>query len=188
MNGSSSNTTGASVISLHFANAAGADKIADDIMAEVARRLIATLEAGDQGNVVFSPTEPADKTKAWWQTDPVTGIPIGQPKTWSEAQGAWVAISAAVSAYVPPAKRNGTLVSATGASTLNFNFEDIQTTDYRVTLTPTTYDGAGFDVAPATIPTTMQAIVISKSNTQVTVSFTGIPTEGLTWEIDVEAR
>lgn len=39
--------------------------------------------------IVFSPTEPEDRMKIWWRTDPVTGLAAQLPNIWSEDDNRW---------------------------------------------------------------------------------------------------
>ncbi len=171
-----------------FSASAGSDKISDAAMAEITRRLVVTVERDNPNNVLFQPTEPDDHTKSWWKTDPVSGIPIGQPLIWSDEQGKWVSTTASQQTYVPPATRSGTIMAAAGTSTANFEFTDILTTNYSVTLTPTTFINGAWAPAPVSFPTHFGALVVNKTNTLVSVNFYGVPTGGVMWEIDITSR
>lgn len=171
-----------------FTPALDDDKVADAVMEEIARRLVVTIEKAAEGNVVFQPTPPEDKSKVWWQTDPVSGIPLGTPKTWNASAGAWLPIAANGVQYVPPRRRNGLLQFPAGASEQNYNFTDLGTTDYIVTATPTTFINGGFAPAPGTFPSHFGMVVSGKSNNQVTIAAFGVPAGGITYEIDIEER
>lgn len=173
-----------------FSVLAGSDKIADAAMEEIARRLIVTFEKESQGNVLFQPTAPDDHTKAWWQTDAVTGLPIGRIKQWNEQQAKWVNVEQPTDVYVAPLKRNGRITAPAGTSTQNFPFQDILTSDYKVILTPTTYSTSSNSWLPAPIsfPTTFGYVIVNKTNTLLSIAFFGVPTGGITWEVDVEDR
>lgn len=176
------------VAAVDFSPTAGTDGIADSVMDEIARRLIVTLEAQTDGNVVFSVDPPDDKSKVWWQIDPVTSVPIGQPKLWNADEAAWVPISDSNQPYVPPLTRTGSLFAPEGNSTSNLDFSDIGTTDYQVTLTPTTFSNGSWGVAPTTFPTHFGWIVANKATNQITVSFYGTPAGGITFEVDILER
>lgn len=169
-----------------FSAKAGSDAVSDAVMEEIARRLIVTIETKTDGNVVFSSQPPEDKSKVWWQTDPTTGIPIGSPKTWNGS--AWVEITnPAVTAPVAK-KRTGSLYFPAGAGSQNFNFDDIETVDYEVNVTPTTFLNGVWQPAPGTFPTHFGWTIINKTNTQVTIAIYGAPTGGLNFEIDITER
>lgn len=177
--------------SVDFAALSGSDKLSDAVMEEIARRLVVTIEKAQPGNVLFQPTAPDDHTKAWWQTDPLTGLPIGRLKQWSAATGTWAVVdTAATDVYVPPKRRNGLMASPAGNSTQNLPFEDIGTDDYTVTLTPTTYSGSSrtWLPAPTTFPNPFGFVVVNKTSNLVSIAFFGIPTGGITWEVDVQDR
>lgn len=174
--------------SVDFSEKNPVDKLPDSTMEEIARRLIVTVESQTPGNVLFQPTEPADHTKAWWQTDPITGLPVGVLKIWDEDSGAWVAADVNQQGFVPR-RRNGLLVAPAGISTQNFSFQDIGTLNYRIILTPTLSDGSGgWGAPPGSFPANFGFFIANKTNTIVTVAFYGIPTGGLRWEIDIEER
>lgn len=177
--------------SVDFSEFAGSDKLSDSVMEEIARRLVVTIEKAQPGNVLFQPAEPEDHTKAWWQTDPLTGLPVGRLKQWNATSGSWVVVdTAAGDVYVPPKRRNGLMASPAGNSTQNLPFADIATTDYTVTLTPTTFSGASNTWAPppATFPNPFGFVVVNKTSNSVSIAFFGIPTGGITWEVDVQDR
>lgn len=166
----------------------GSDKIADSIMEEIARRLVVSFEQKTNGNVVFSATPPDDHSKVWSQIDPVTGIPIGYPKVWNSDTASWVAVVPSESSYVPPKTRHGVVFAEAGQSQQTLEFETIQTTDYKVTITPTTKVGGSWQPADDTFPTHFGWEVINKAETEITISFYGTPAGGLTFEIDIEER
>lgn len=187
MNGNSSNTSGANVAAIDFARKSGSDAIADVHLDEIARRLVITFEEATQGNVVFSPTPPDDKTKAWWQTDPVTGIPLGQPRIYDSTQSAWVAIDV-TNTYTPPAKRYLKERVVAGASTVLFQFDDILTENYEVSLEWTTQNADGtWAAAPATYPAQFGYIIAARTNTFLTVNAYAVPTGGLMLQGCIEA-
>ena len=187
MNGFDSNTSGANVAMIGFAPKGDNDVLSDVVVAETARRLIVTIENTEQGDIVRSATAPEDKTKVWIQIDPVTGVPIGQYKTWDEASKSWKS-AATVAPYVPPKTRTGSIESPIGQSTVNFEFEDIGTNNYQVSLAPTTFRDGSWAAPPASFPTTFGWVISYKAATVVTVAFFGVPAGGITWEIDLTER
>lgn len=176
------------ICSVDFVSKSGSDLLPDPVMEEVARRIIVTLEAAAQGNVIFSVTPPDDKSKVWWQLDPTTLVPIGSPKLWNDTTQTWDPITATGQTYVPPRRRHGRIVAPAGNSTVNFDFADLGTDDYAATLTPTTYLNGAWGTAPSSFPTHFGWTVINKTGNQMAVSFYGTPTGGLTFEIDLEER
>lgn len=173
-----------------FSEKAKDDRIADVTMEEIARRLIVTFEKTEEGNILYQSQSPEDHTKLWAQTDPVTNFPIGRIKQWDAESGTWVDTDPSSAPFVAPLKRNGRLISPEGASTQNFQFEDIKTDDYRVILTPTTFAPASntWASSPGSLPNSWGFVVTNKTNTMCSVAFFGIPEDGLTWEIDIEDR
>lgn len=167
---------------------AGSDKIADSIMEEIARRLVVTMEAKTNGNVVFQALAPSDHSKVWSQIDPVTGIPIGYPKVWNSDTASWVAVAPVESTYVPPKTRHGTLFADQGQSQSTFKFDSIGTTDYSVIITPTTYISGSWAPAPGTFPTHFGWEVTNKGEAEVTLNFFGTPEDGINFEIDITER
>lgn len=175
-------------VALDFMLKSGSDCISDDRMAEIVRRIVATVERGtEQGNIVFSVEEPEDHTKAWQQIDPVTKLPVGQYKVWDNEQQKWVSPTADATAQ--PRVRYGKMYSAPGQSTVNFSFQDLETENYQVTLTPTTFYNGSYGIAPSVLPNGFGALITAKSNAQLTVFFSGIPSlggNGVTWDVKVE--
>lgn len=176
------------MIAFDFAPGNDKSKVPDDIAAELAMRLIGTVERAANGNLVFSTTPPDDKTKVWFQIDPTTSIPIGSAKTWNETAKAWLPITQSGSPYIPPQRRSGMIYAQAGASTANFDFPDMGTSDYIVTLTPTTFLNGSWGVAPNAFPTHFGWTVVNKANDQISVGFYGTPTGGLNFEVDLEER
>lgn len=177
-------------IGVDFSEQGASDHLTDEVMAEITRRLIVTLESEKPGQVLFQPTEPADHTKGWWQTDPITNLPIsGKLKVWKDETQKWEDVDTS-NVYIPPLRRTGKMVSPAGASVQNLNFVDMKTSDYIVTLTPTTYNVTSNSWAPApgSFPSGFGFVLSNKTNTSISVSFNGIPTGGLTWEVDVQER
>lgn len=176
--------------SVDFSSFEGSDKLTDGVMEEIARRLVVTIEKEQAGNVLFQPLAPDDHTKAWWQTDPITNLPVGRLQQWDTTQAKWVPVDTSANVYVPPKRRNGLMFSPAGASTQNLPFEDIGTDDYRITLTPTTFSGTSntWLPAPVTFPSPFGFVVSNKTSNLVSIAFFGIPTGGITWEVDVEDR
>lgn len=173
--------------SVDFASQAGTDKIVDAVMEEIARRLVVTLETQEQGNVVYSPTEPEDLTKAWIKTDPVTGLPInGIVYVYDSNTETWVP-SPNQGAYVPPEKRFSKQTVAAGASTINFPFADMGTANYFPTLTFTTQAADGsWNAPPVSYPAGFGYLVTNQTNTTCSVSFWGVPVGGMSAILEVE--
>lgn len=171
-----------------YAPKGGSDKVADVVMDEISRRLIVTYEKPNPGNIAYQPEAPDDHSKLWVQTDVQTGIPVGGIQRWSETSGKWVPADPAASAYTPPLQRSGFLAVTAGNSTNVFSFENIKTTDYRVTLTPTTYLGGAWNAAPANFPDGYAVVVTNKTSNELTIAVFDAPTGGLAYEIDVQAR
>ncbi len=187
MNGTNSNTSGNAVASVDYAKKGANDCILDEVMEELVRRLIVTLEVLGEGNVVFSPEPPDDKSKVWWQTDATTNIPIGQPKVWNDETQQWIpAVTSDV--FIPPRRRFGRVFAPPGATSQNFSFEDIGTEDYFSTITPTTFDGTTWGAAPGTFPTHFGWCVTGKTTNTLTLSFFGTPSPGIWFEVDIEER
>src|SRR6266853_5113420 len=76
---------------LDFTPKGVSDRLSDAQMAEIARRLVVTFENISQGNILLQPDPPADLTKIWGQTDPTSGVLIGQLKKWDADQKKWIA-------------------------------------------------------------------------------------------------
>lgn len=231
MNGSSSNTSGAEVVSigeiprnvlpylidkvldlatelkslqagdadlvaLDFVLKSGSDRIPDAQMAEISRRLIATLARGIEGNTIFSATEPADHTKAWQKIDPVTSIPVGQYRIWDDPSNQWVIPSGLdpTTVYVPPQEFFGSIYVAPGSSTVSIDIGNFETENYFVGVTPTSlYQGAY--QASVAFPNTYGWNISGRTNSQVSFYFSGIPNLGtseapigLTFEVWVRAN
>lgn len=166
----------------------GSDLLPNRTLEEIARRLIVTLELKAQGNVVFSPTPPDDKSKVWWKTDPTTGIPLGSPKTWNSTTNQWQDVQTQASAYVPPKRRHTMLFADAGQSQGTARFDSIQTTDYMVVVTPTTLINGSWQPAPSTFPTHFGYCIVNKAEAELTINFFGTPDQGMTFEIDIEER
>lgn len=191
MNGANSNTLGSSVGTIDFIPKGPNHDIPDPKMAEIAERLVFTLEAANPGNVVQSPTPPEDLTKGWLQTDPVTGYPLPNGlKRWDSVAGEWVAVQAAAPVADPRKRRFAYTTCPAGASVQNVNFEDMLTSNYKVTLTPTTYNPSTSAWSPAhnSFPAAFGFEIVNKTSTGVSIAFFGVPTGGMTWEVDIEER
>lgn len=187
MNGTNSNTSGSSVADVDFAKKAGTDCIPDSTMDEIARRLQVTFESLQDGNVVFAPSPPADTSKIWWQTD-ANGIPIGSPLKYDNATNQWVPVALGGNSFVPARRRFGRFLAPAGDSTKTLEFADMGTSDYLVTLTPTTFDGNTWAPAPTNFPGHFGWILANRSPTSVTVFTKGAPTGGIYFEVDIEER
>jgi hypothetical protein len=175
MNGANSNTSGDDVVDLDYNKKGVSDRVADATMEEITRRLVATIKRSEQGSVIFSPAEPSDKTKGWWQTDPQTGIPIGEVKRYDTEQAKWVS-SAPSTSYKPPREKLLTRVVAAGSSTIEIAV-DMATENYAVM---PVFRSA---VAPGEYPNAMGWSITEKTASTVKFDFKGIPTGGLTLEL-----
>lgn len=178
MNGANSNTSGDDVPIIDFVPKGESDSIRDERMEEIARRLIIKIARSIQGGVIFSPTEPDDKTKGWWQTDPQTGIPIGEVKRYDAKTGTWVAQVTNKGAYTPPKEKLVTRFVAAGDSTVDVAV-GFNTANYMVSVvmraTP----------APATYPTAMGWTITSKTAQSLVFDLKSMPAGGVTMEVYV---
>lgn len=170
---------------LDFAKKAGSDVLSDKQMAEIARRLIVTFENTSTGNIVLSPTPPADLTKIWGQTDPTSGVLLGQLKKWDAEQEEWVPTVEAVTPYVPPKEAGPIRVAVpAGNQTVNVPLgKDMGTKDYLLSIVATTWNGESWGLPPVSSPTTNGPYVTNKTETEVTLAWYAIPTGGLTYEL-----
>lgn len=178
----------ADLAEVDYAVKGGSDKISDETMAEISRRLVVTLEAKAQGNVVFSATPPNDHSKVWWQVDPVTGIPIGSPKVFNSTTQTWENVQPSSGAYVAPRRRWTKFFAEAGQSQHTVAFATMETTDYTVIVTPTTFIEGTWQPAPGTFPSHFGFIVTNKGEAELTLNVFGTPTDGATFEVDVIER
>jgi len=89
-NGSTNvNTSGESNVGMDYKKKGGSDCISDKNMAEVARRLVGTLESDEAGDVVWSPDPPNNKEKLWVLKSQAGGI-VGTIKRYDSPTGEWV--------------------------------------------------------------------------------------------------
>lgn len=182
------NSTGANQVAHDYITQSGSDQVPDVVMAEVARRLVGTIESNELSNVVFSPTEPPDKTKVWWTTDPVTNVPVGQPKIWSEADNTWVNAASGVAPYVPPKEAYIGIDQVAGASaTRNVTIPDMGRQDYFVDVEVNTYVAQSWNAASANM-NNFGWQINNKTATQISFSFFNVPTGGLHFDIRVRNR
>ena len=179
MNGSNSNTSGGNVATIDFKRAEAGDKIPDDVISELARRLVATTENQEQGTIVLSPTPPGDTTKIWWQTDPLTSVPVGQPKLYDAASGQWVENS--VAGATIPRTRHFQVFASAGNSQQNVAFQELATTDYVAILSPTTWVNGTWQTNPNA--NTQNWLITNKLSNGFTVAFYTVPTGGLTYDV-----
>lgn len=191
MNGTASNTSGASEVKLRFKPQTDQDRIPQVVIDELSRRGYGIAEESNQGaaTVLLQPTEPEDKTKVWWQTD-LSGVPIGLPLTYSTTQSRWVPLGTDASAYTAPVTRNGADYIPAGTSTKLFGpFATVGTTRYLVTLTPSFFYSGTWHT-PAVFPTGYGYALSNKAEDSFSVAFYGIPTGGLAieWQITVLAQ
>lgn len=178
----------AEIATVDYAVKGGSDLLPNVTMEEIARRLIVTIELKAQGNVVFSDTPPEDKSKVWWQIDPISGIPLGSPQVWNSTTDSWEPVQTVASAYVPPKRRSTTAFADEGQSQATVQFESIGTKNYMVTITPTTLINGSWQPAPLTYPTHSGWVIVNKAESELTINFFGTPENGLTFEIDIEER
>lgn len=192
VNGSGSNTSGDNQAKFRLKPAKDTDRIPAWLADELVARGYVVVDVVVESNVVVQPLEPEDKTKIWYFSDVVNGIPQGQAKIYNAATGKWETISQSDS-YVPPLRRNGQVSAVAGQSQMSVGFESLQTNIYHITMTPTTIkgDGTGFATPPATIPLNgvnpMGFIISNIGENTFTINFYGVPTGGLTylWEATV---
>lgn len=178
----------ATLATVDYSVKGGSDLLPDLTMDEIARRLIVTLELKSQGNVIFAPTPPDDHSKVWWQTDPVTGIPLGSPKVWNSTTKAWENVQTVASAYVPPRRRTVSVFAEEGQSQHTVNFDSMGTTNYSVNVMATTFIAGSWQPAPSTYPTHAGVVLVNRGETELTLNFFGTPEDGLVFEIDIEER
>ena len=181
MTGTSSNTSGSSIVTLEFAPKSGSHQIPDKIAAELSSRAILTLENADTGPVVLSPTKPEDKTKVWVKTDAITGIP-GQSYVWSEADNDWVLSNNQTTPYTPPFEQFFEFDAAAGASTKSGTFADMGRSDYFVSVEISTFVTGVWNAAPANM-NNFGWCITSKSNTNCTFAIFAVPTGGLHFRV-----
>lgn len=191
MNGTSSNTSGASEVKFRFKPQSDQDRIPQAVIDELARRGYGIAEDASAGNanVVLQPTEPEDKTKVWFQTD-LNGVPIGVPLTYSTSQSRWVPIGLEGSAYQQPVTRYGSDYVAAGASTKLFGpFATVGTQRYIVTLTPTFFWNSVYH-SPVAFISTFGFAIVNKAEDSFSVAFTGVQTGGIAfdWQLTVLAQ
>ena len=177
------------VATVDFSVKSGSDLLPDVTLEEIARRLIVTLELKAQGNVIFSPTAPDDLSKAWMQTDPLTGIPLGTLKTWDATSQSWVAQVTVQNPYTPPQTRHFmAFASGPGQSQVTIEFPTMGTKNYWINMCPTTYQNGSWQPAPTTFPSHFGWAVVNKGESEMTINFFGTPEDGLNWEIDIFER
>lgn len=192
VNGSGSNTSGDNQAKARIKPRTEFTRMPAWLDEEIVDRVYVVINIVAPSNTLIQPLEPEDKTKIWYVSDVVNGVPNGQQLYYSTAQGKWVPISQSDS-YVPPLRRNGQVSAVAGQSQASVNFESVATNHYHVTLTPTTIkgDGTGFATPPATIPLSgvnpLGFIISNMGENTFTINFYGVPTGGLTylWEATV---
>lgn len=185
MNGSDSNTSGADVATIDFAEKSGSDMLSNDQLGEIARRLQITFERQQTGSVLFQPVAPDDHTKGWVQTDILTGLPVSKVKIWDEESGGWVLQDTSDPVYVPPPKRYASVTAEAGASLVTVSFEDIKTSEYFVVVTPVTLENGTWNPAPAAFPDGYGWAITNKTNTSFSIQFRGMPAAGLSFEFEI---
>jgi hypothetical protein len=170
------------LLTLDFISQATGDQVPDAAMREIVRRMVVTLEAADQQTqVLFQSVAPTDTTKIWWPTDPLTGIPESTPKTWNGS--AWVGIVPAIPPAVTlPTRQNAKMLAAAGASQIQFQFNDMGTTKYDVSITPSLLesDGVTYAAPPSSI-TNLGWMEATRATNSYTLQVFGVPTGGLTF-------
>lgn len=181
------NSLGSANVAHDYMARSGTDQIPDTVMAEVARRLTGTIESNELSNVVFSTTEPEDKTKVWWQTDPVTGVPVGQPKIWSEADSQWIDAATGVAPYVPPKEVYIGIDQVAGDATRNVTIPDMGREDYFVDVEVNTYYAASWN-SPSVNMDDFGWQITNKTATQITFMFFNVPTGGLHFDLRIRNR
>lgn len=191
MTGANSNTLGSMVASIDIVPRGPNDKIPDDIVAEIYRRGIITWEASNAGNVILSPTPPEDLTKTWIQSDPVTGFALKNAvKRWDSVLGSWEKVNSEPDAAFIPKRRFAYYVAVAGNSVQNVPFEDIGTTNFKVTVTPVTFNPGtnAWAAAHTSIPNGYTWEITNKTSNSITMNVFAAPTGGMTYEIDIEER
>lgn len=172
-----------------FSEKQGSDKLGNDTMEEIARRLIVTVEKEQIGNVLFQPTPPDDHTKAWVPTDPVSGLPTdGKIRVWDSNTSAWV-LADNQPGYVAPLKRFVAKHIAAGTSTVNFEFPSIGTINYFPTVTFTTQNADNTWAAPpGSYPAGFGYLITNKTETSVSIAFFAVPAGGMNCELQCEQK
>lgn len=183
MNGSNSNTSGSQVATISIKPDPNG-KISESVLQEMQRRLVITIETAAQGNVVFSTTPPEDTTKVWWKTDPVSGLPTGQPLTYNSSTSTWEANNP-TNSIVLKKRRTGVKFVEEGDSTVNILFTDMGSIGYNVKLTPTTMDADGAFQVPQAADTSSWVVSAQAAN-QCSVTFYAVPTGGLSYLYEIE--
>lgn len=177
MSDTTSNTSGAQVVTFEYAKFSGSDKIPDVVLAELVRRLIGSVDTSELGNNAFQPLPPDDKTKVWWETDPITGIPVGNAKVWDEATESWVDSATKTAPYSAPMQRIVEVDCIVGDNTKTVTFDDMGRDDYFVSLEVNT-KVAGVSIA--VVDNKDMGISISgKQATQLTLNVFNVPTGGM---------
>lgn len=184
MNGSNSNTSGATVATLDFKPAVPGDVIGDKQMREIVRRLQVTNEGRSDSDIFPGTTAPSDLTLIWWPTDPTSGTRIGKPKTYDSELGQWVELGQGTERQFNRFVTGIKGVSA-GNSTVNFDFNGWQTKNYHISLTPTIINGDTVLSTPADL-NNFHWVVSNKANDQFTVMFYAVPAGGLNIQWKVE--
>lgn len=78
------------IVTITFLPKQECDKLSDEIMGEIARRIVATAEdSSDFGNLWVNPVPPSDLSRLWLAQDPVTALPVGAVKRYNPGSGTW---------------------------------------------------------------------------------------------------
>jgi hypothetical protein len=174
-------------LTLDFVLKSASDRLPDETMREIIRRLVVTLEIFGNNPIVLSTVAPQDITKVWWPADPVTNTPIGVPKTWDAATQAWIPIiEPSTPSVVFPKTRFTAAFADSGESDVTFSFKDIGTSDFFVSLTPLFYSNGDW-TTPAGFTHYGWALT-NKSTNFFTAHFFGVPTGGMTFEAKIEEK
>lgn len=166
-----------------FEGSTGTDRIDDVVMEEIARRMKVFFETGALQNLVLAPEAPSDTTKIWGQTDPITGVLVGQIKRWDSAQQKWVSTVEGLEPYTPPRTYREIKSVNAGNSTVNIDFPTMERKDYDVNIVASTWNGSGYGLPPASFPGANGYCIVNKTETQLTLAFYAVPTGGLSYEI-----
>lgn len=169
ISGYGTNTKGTKSVSLDFKRKRSSDKLEDDVVSELTRRLIGTIEddpESDQG-YVRSATAPSDTTVLWQPVNVDTGINEGPIYTYNPLSQSWEP-SGLTSDDIPdiptteydPVQCGEITFSASGskAITLNNEFSAIPVNKISFAFTPIDSD-----------PGSVKWYVTNRSNGQITL-------------------
>lgn len=91
------------IVTITFLPKQECDKLSDEIMSELVRRLVATVaDSNDFGNLWVSPVAPSDLNRLWLAQDPVTMLPIGTVKKYNFGTQTWEDVAILTETEVVP--------------------------------------------------------------------------------------